>query len=256
MNVELKSQKAASANRRIGIADCDIHPVRGAARRICIRGSRSFGGSGSRFSARAAASAWRPGPPTRKASPTPRAGTPIRRRAAARAAASPSCRSSISIRTMSCSASSTRSSAARGSRDQDLSAGHVPRRERVADRAEWTSKDSRLKASIVVPNEDGRRRPRKSGIGPGNQDFVQVLLLSAHVEPLGNRRYWPIYEAAAEAGPPRRRARLRLWRHADHQHRLAELLRRGNDRAMRSSLQTGLSSMIIEGVFERFPGLR
>ena len=31
---------------------------------------------------------------------------------------------------------------------------------------------------------------------------MQVLLLSRNVEPLGQRRYWPIYEAAEEAGLP------------------------------------------------------
>ena len=30
----------------------------------------------------------------------------------------------------------------------------------------------------------------------GDKNFVQVLLLSRNVEPLGQRRYWPIYEAA------------------------------------------------------------
>ena len=36
----------------------------------------------------------------------------------------------------------------------------------------------------------------------GDKNFVQVLLLSRNVEPLGQRRYWPIYEAAQEIGLP------------------------------------------------------
>jgi predicted TIM-barrel fold metal-dependent hydrolase len=36
----------------------------------------------------------------------------------------------------------------------------------------------------------------------GSRDFAHVLLLSRTSEALGRRRYWPIYEAAVEAGLP------------------------------------------------------
>src|SRR4051812_29796185 len=66
----------------------------------------------------------------------------------------------------------------------------------------WTSKDKRLKGSIVVANEDGVRSAAEIRKRAGDPNFVQVLLLSRNVEPLGQRRYWPIYEAAEEAGLP------------------------------------------------------
>ena len=66
----------------------------------------------------------------------------------------------------------------------------------------WTSKDSRLKASVVVANEDGKAAAAEIRKRAGDKNFVQVLLLSRNVEPLGQRRYWPIYEAAEEAGLP------------------------------------------------------
>src|ERR1700751_5028856 len=66
----------------------------------------------------------------------------------------------------------------------------------------WTSKDQRLKASIVVANEDGPTAAAEIRKRAGDANFVQVLLLSRNVEPLGQRRYWPIYEAAEEAGLP------------------------------------------------------
>jgi predicted TIM-barrel fold metal-dependent hydrolase len=66
----------------------------------------------------------------------------------------------------------------------------------------WTSKDKRLKASIVVPTEDGVTAAAEIRKRAGDPNFVQVLLLSRNVEPLGQRRYWPIYEAAAEIGLP------------------------------------------------------
>ena len=36
----------------------------------------------------------------------------------------------------------------------------------------------------------------------GNPDFVQVAMTTHTIEPLGRRRYWPIYEAAARHGLP------------------------------------------------------
>ena len=33
-------------------------------------------------------------------------------------------------------------------------------------------------------------------------NFAQVLLLTRTAEPLGQRRYWPIYQAAVEANLP------------------------------------------------------
>src|SRR5256714_6192116 len=64
----------------------------------------------------------------------------------------------------------------------------------------WTSKDKRLKGSIVVANEDGAAAAAEIRTRAGDKNFVQVLLLSRNVEPLGQRRYWPIYQAAEEAG--------------------------------------------------------
>jgi uncharacterized protein len=88
-----------------------------------------------------------------------------------------------------------------GIRNQDLSAALATA---VNDWqiAEWTSKDSRLKGSVVVANEDGPAAAAEIRRRAGDKNFVQVLLLSRNVEPLGQRRYWPIYQAAEEAGLP------------------------------------------------------
>ena len=67
---------------------------------------------------------------------------------------------------------------------------------------EWTSRDARLRASVVVPYEDGPAAAREIELRAGDKNFAQVLLLSRTSEPLGHRRYWPIYEAAAAAGLP------------------------------------------------------
>ena len=121
--------------------------------------------------------------------------------------------------------------------------------------AEWTGPEPRLKASIVVPYEDATASVAEIERWAGHPDMVQVLLLSRTIEPLGNRRYWPIYEAAARAGLP-------IGIHAF-----------GNggqpttgigwpsfyieDMVGHSqSCQSVVASMVTEGVFARFADLR
>jgi predicted TIM-barrel fold metal-dependent hydrolase len=121
--------------------------------------------------------------------------------------------------------------------------------------AEWTGKDSRLKASIVVPYENAPAAAAEIRHWAGHPDFVQVLFLSRTAEPLGNRRYWPIYEAAAQAG-------LSIAVHA-FGYGGAPITGTGwpsyyieEMTGHAQSSQAGLSSMIVEGIFEQFPGLR
>ena len=126
--------------------------------------------------------------------------------------------------------------------------------QRVADRRNGLSKDKRLKASVVVANEDGLASAAKSASRAGDQNFVQVLLLTRNVEPLGQRRYWPIYQAAHEAGLP-------IGIHAFGfggsamtasgwpSYHIEEMV--GHAQCQ----QAALTSLVLEGVFERFPTL-
>lgn len=121
--------------------------------------------------------------------------------------------------------------------------------------AEWTSKDSRLKASIVVPYEFAEACVEEIRHWAGHKDFVQVLILSRTGEPLGNRRYWPIYQAAAEAGLP---VAVHAFGYGGSpitsagwpSHYVEEMAGHAQ------SCQAALGSMVIEGIFERLPGLK
>ena len=55
---------------------------------------------------------------------------------------------------------------------------------------QWTSKDHRLKASLMVPYEDPLASVKEIEKWAGNEHFIQVLLLSRTAEPLGQRKYW------------------------------------------------------------------
>jgi hypothetical protein len=107
----------------------------------------------------------------------------------------------------------------------------------------------------VVANEDGPAAAAEIRKRAGDKNFVQVLLLSRNVEPLGQRRYWPIYEAAEEAGLP-------IGIHAFGfggnpitasgwpSYYIEEMV--GHSQCQ----QTALASMVLEGVFERHPKLK
>ena len=68
--------------------------------------------------------------------------------------------------------------------------------------AEWLEPEPRLKGSIMPPYEDAAASVKEIDKWAGNPYFAQILLLSRTAEPLGQRRYWPIYEAAARHDMP------------------------------------------------------
>ena len=119
----------------------------------------------------------------------------------------------------------------------------------------WTSREPRLKGSIAIPFQDTEASVREIERRAGDPNFVQVLLLGRTAEPIGNRRYWPIYEAAAAAGLP-------IGVHAFGaggypitgggwpSYYIEDMT------AHAQACQAGLTSMVIEGVFERIPALK
>ena len=119
----------------------------------------------------------------------------------------------------------------------------------------WTSKDKRLKASILVPYEHGALAAAEIEHWAGDSDFVQVLLLSRTAEPLGQRRYWPIYEAAQEAGLP---VGVHAFGYGGYpitgggwpSFYLEEMVGHAQ------CCQSQLTSLVIEGAFEAFNRLR
>lgn len=120
----------------------------------------------------------------------------------------------------------------------------------------WTSKDKRLKAAIMVPGEDAAAAVAEIEHWAGHPDFVQVSMVTHTIEPLGRRRYWPIYAAAVAAGLP---VGLHTSGYNGHpvttgagwcsyyveeQHNVA------------ISQQMLATSLVCEGVFARFPALK
>ena len=121
--------------------------------------------------------------------------------------------------------------------------------------AEWTSKEPRLKGSIVVDYEDGQAAAAEIERHAGDPNFVQVLLMSRTSEPLGQRRYAPIFAAAERTGRPV----------AIHAFGYGGFPITGSGwpsfyveevSGHAQNCQSQLVSLVLEGVFEKYPQLK
>ncbi len=119
----------------------------------------------------------------------------------------------------------------------------------------WVAADDRLRASVVVPYEDPQASAAEIRKRAGDPRFCQVLLMSRTSHPLGNPKYWPIFEAAEEANLP-------IGIHAfgysgwpmTNGGWPSFYIEEVSEHA--TSCQSLVNSMVIEGVFERYRKLR
>jgi hypothetical protein len=121
--------------------------------------------------------------------------------------------------------------------------------------AEWTGPEPRLRASIVVAYEDGHLAAAEIDRFGDHPHVVQILLPARTAEPLGRRKYWPMFEAAVRhdlpiglhfggsGGSPITGAGWPSYYIEDHA-------------GMPTSMEAQVISLVYEGVFERFPTLK
>jgi predicted TIM-barrel fold metal-dependent hydrolase len=120
---------------------------------------------------------------------------------------------------------------------------------------EWTQKDQRLKAAIVVPGEDASAAVAEIEHWAGNSDFAQVSLVTHSIEPLGRRRYWPIYEAAVAHNLP-----IGLHSSGNNGHAVSAAgwpsYYTEEHHEVSMSQQSLVTSLVCEGVLARYPALK
>ena len=120
---------------------------------------------------------------------------------------------------------------------------------------EWLDRDPRLRASIVVPQQNPQMAVEEIERCAADRRFVAVLLLVMGEKPLGKRYYWPIYEAAQKHGLP-------IMVHAGSMYRwgttgVGWAGSLSQDYAANGvNFQTTLTSLVTEGVFSVHPDLK
>jgi uncharacterized protein len=119
---------------------------------------------------------------------------------------------------------------------------------------EWLDRDPRLRASIVVPQQNPERAVDEIERVARDKRFIQVLLLVGSELTLGRRQYWPIYAAAERLG-------LTIGIHSGSMFRNpttpigwpSSFTEQYVNEA--TGFQSQLTSLITEGVFAKFPNL-
>jgi uncharacterized protein len=122
-------------------------------------------------------------------------------------------------------------------------------------RDEWLSRDPRLRASIVIPAHNTELAVAEIERRADDQRFVQVLMLVSGEVTLGRRQLWPIYRLAERLGLP-------IGVHAGNAYRYAPTAAGWPSYyiedyiSQSAAFENQLQSMISEGVFAKFPGLK
>jgi predicted TIM-barrel fold metal-dependent hydrolase len=120
----------------------------------------------------------------------------------------------------------------------------------------WVRPEPRLRAGLVVPQEDAAFAVEEIDARAGDPAFVQILISPRSSDPLGHRRYWPIYEAAQRAGRP---IALHVQGFSGGHASTASgypTYYMQEHYVMTGNMQGTVASLVFEGVFERFPKLK
>jgi hypothetical protein len=119
----------------------------------------------------------------------------------------------------------------------------------------WVRNEPRLSAGITIPQEDPVAAVAEIERCAVDAAFRVINMPPRMMEPPGRRRYWPIYEAAVAAGLP---IGLHISGVPGHPSTGAgwPSFYMQEHHANAQSMQAVVTSLIMEGVTERFPTLR
>lgn len=120
---------------------------------------------------------------------------------------------------------------------------------------EWLDRDPRLRASMVLPLQSVERSVDEIEARAADRRFVQGMVYCMGEAPLGKRQFWPIYAALERHGLP-----LAIHAGSSYRHPVTSLGWPSwvveDYAAQAQGFQSQLASLILEGVFQKFPGLK
>jgi predicted TIM-barrel fold metal-dependent hydrolase len=121
--------------------------------------------------------------------------------------------------------------------------------------AEWLDADDRFRASILVAPDATEAAVVEIDRRAADPRFVQLKLNSSAGEPLGSRRYWPIYEACVRHGLP---VMTHAYGHSTQPPTASgwPISTFGEHADTAPMIQATLASLIFGGAFDTFPSLR
>src|SRR3981189_187470 len=182
MNVQFRTEPSASVSVKTAIADCDIHPARATASELYPFLAKRWHAHLETYG-KQTYQGMMEGPPYPKAQPN------ASRRDAYPPEGGPQGSSLSFMQKQLLDPNNVALgvlnplNTGQGIRNQDLSAALATAiNDWQIDK--WTSKDSRLKGSVVVANEDGPAAAAENRKRAREKNFAQVRLLRRHVEPL------------------------------------------------------------------------
>ena len=119
----------------------------------------------------------------------------------------------------------------------------------------WCKPEPRLKASILVGQDDTESSVAEIERCAKTGNYVQINVCPRANEPLGRKRYWPIYEAAVAAGLP---LGIHVGGYGGHAPTGGGWPSYYNEEhhSNAHAMASQLTSLVIEGVLARFPSLK
>jgi predicted TIM-barrel fold metal-dependent hydrolase len=124
---------------------------------------------------------------------------------------------------------------------------------------QWLSKDKRFKSVIWVAHQDPMQAAREIDRLGDHPDLVMVWFSTTARIPFGQRFYYPIYEAAQRKGLPigvHPGQAAAMWAQASPTSAGVARTYLEWHTSVSQTYMAHLTSIILEGVFERFPGLK